>query len=84
MNPWFAFVLTFILFSSGVYVGFWGTGFHFLLLPSSAQSHSLQAQISTEIFQPATLSLALLNSKLAENQMKKSMAGDKTEKTLSN
>lgn len=49
---------------------FWGPDFHFPLLSSSTQSHSLQAQISTEVFYPATLPLALLNRKLSENQMK--------------
>lgn len=58
--------------------------FTFPCFPHQLSLTHLQAQISTEVFHPATLPLALLNKKLSEKQIKNHTAGDKTERTLSN
>lgn len=57
--------------------------FIFPCFPRQLSLTLLQAQISTEVFHPATLPLSLLNRKLSENQMKNHVAGDKIERTLS-
>lgn len=74
---WSAFVLIFSLCSNDVYVFYWELISAFPYFPDQLQSHSLQAQMSTEILHPTTLPFALLNRIVAENKMKNLMGGDK-------